>query len=132
MNNNEPIWSVTEVNAAVRELVENSLDAGASCVTVEIRDGGISYLRVTDNGKGMAREDVPLSILRHGKAQFPAFLAMGDALRCIEERLHIGVAVGIPDTGDDLLRILPPGGTKGQLQRGVIPFLIENHKVFLI
>ena len=38
--------------AAIKELVENSLDAGASAVTVEIRDGGISYFRVTDNGSG--------------------------------------------------------------------------------
>ena len=41
--------------AAIKELIENSLDAGATCVTVEIREGGIAYLRVTDNGRGMNR-----------------------------------------------------------------------------
>ena len=39
--------------SAIKEMIENSLDAGATCVTIEIRDGGISYLRVTDNGRGI-------------------------------------------------------------------------------
>lgn len=45
--------------AAIKELVENSLDAGASAVTVEIRDGGISYFRVTDNGSGHPQRGHP-------------------------------------------------------------------------
>ena len=45
--------------SVVKELVENALDAGADSVTVEIQRGGVSYIRVTDNGSGMFREDVP-------------------------------------------------------------------------
>ena len=47
--------------SAIKELVENSLDAGATCVTVEIRDGGIAYLRVTDNGRGIRARDVRMA-----------------------------------------------------------------------
>ena len=45
--------------SVIKELTENSIDAGASAITVEIRNGGISYMRVTDNGCGIMREDVP-------------------------------------------------------------------------
>ena len=51
--------------SAVKEMLENCADAGASAVTVEIKDGGTSFVRITDNGCGMAREDVPKAILRH-------------------------------------------------------------------
>ena len=43
--------------SVVKELLENAVDAGASKVTIEIRDGGMTFLRVTDNGCGMAAED---------------------------------------------------------------------------
>ena len=55
--------------SAIKELVENSLDAGSTCVTVEIRDGGISYLRVTDNGKGIPSRDVRLAFERHATSK---------------------------------------------------------------
>ena len=53
----------------VKELIENSIDAGATRITLEIKRGGITFIRVTDNGKGMAREDVPISILRHASSK---------------------------------------------------------------
>ena len=55
--------------AAIKELVENSLDAGASAVTVEIRDGGISYLRVTDNGSGIRQGDIRMAFERHATSK---------------------------------------------------------------
>ena len=55
--------------SAIKELVENSLDAGSTCITIEIRDGGISYLRVTDNGKGIPRRDVRLAFERHATSK---------------------------------------------------------------
>lgn len=53
----------------VKELVENSIDSGASSITVEIKHGGISYLRVTDNGCGIDFEDVPIAFLRHATSK---------------------------------------------------------------
>ena len=55
--------------SAVKEMLENCADAGASAVTVEIKDGGTSFVRITDNGCGMAREDVPKAILRHATSK---------------------------------------------------------------
>lgn len=53
----------------VKELVENSIDAGASSISIEIKGGGISYIRVADNGCGMTEEDVPVAFLRHSTSK---------------------------------------------------------------
>ncbi len=55
--------------SVVKELMENSFDAGAHMVTVEIRDGGATYIRVTDDGKGMAPEDAGVAFLRHATSK---------------------------------------------------------------
>ena len=55
--------------SVVKELLENAVDAGASKVTVEIRDGGMTFLRVTDNGCGMAPEDAKTAFLRHATSK---------------------------------------------------------------
>ena len=55
--------------SVVKELLENSVDAGASQVTLEIRDGGMTFLRVTDNGCGMSAEDARTAFLRHATSK---------------------------------------------------------------
>lgn len=55
--------------SVIKELVENSIDAGADHITVEIRRGGITMMRITDNGCGIAHEDVPLAFLRHATSK---------------------------------------------------------------
>ena len=53
----------------VKELVENAIDAGADSITVEIKDGGVSLIRVTDNGSGIASDDLPTAFLRHSTSK---------------------------------------------------------------
>ena len=50
---------VERPSAVVKELMDNSLDAGASAITIEIKEGGISMIRITDNGAGIAKEEIP-------------------------------------------------------------------------
>ncbi len=60
---------VERPSSVIKELVENSIDAGASVITVEIRRGGVTFMRVTDNGCGIAAGDVPTAFLRHATSK---------------------------------------------------------------
>ena len=60
---------VERPSSAVKEMLENSIDAGASAVTVEIKNGGIRYIRVTDNGCGIHREDVRTAFISHATSK---------------------------------------------------------------
>ena len=55
--------------SVVKELMENSIDAGATAITVEIKNGGISYIRITDNGKGIAPDDMEIAFERHATSK---------------------------------------------------------------
>lgn len=66
--------------SVIKELVENSIDAGAAAVTVEIKEGGISFMRIADNGCGIDRADVPGAFLRHSTSK----------IRSVDDLVHIG------------------------------------------
>ena len=70
---------IERLASIVKELVENSIDAKAASVTVEIQDGGISLIRVTDNGSGIEREDIRNAFLRHSTSK----------IRKVEDLAHI-------------------------------------------
>ena len=55
--------------SAIKEMIENSIDAGATNITVEIKNGGISYIRITDNGKGIAEDDLEIAFERHATSK---------------------------------------------------------------
>ena len=55
--------------SVIKEMVENSIDAGADKITVEIRNGGISYIKITDNGSGIAKDDLEIAFERHATSK---------------------------------------------------------------
>lgn len=98
---------VERPSSVIKELVENSIDAGASIVTVEIRRGGVTYMRVTDNGCGIDREDVATAFLRHAtskvhdKEDLDAILTLGfrgEALASISAVSHVDLITKTPDS----------------------------------
>ena len=60
---------VERPSSVLKELIENSIDAGATEIVAEIKHGGVSLIRVTDNGCGIAREDLPVSLKRHATSK---------------------------------------------------------------
>lgn len=56
-------------SSVVKELMENSMDSGASAITVEIKEGGLSFIRITDNGSGIAKDEVKQAFLRHATSK---------------------------------------------------------------
>ena len=67
-------------SSIVKELVENAIDAGANAVTVEIREGGTAFIRITDNGEGIEKEQVPTAFLRHATSK----------IRSVDDLLRVG------------------------------------------
>lgn len=106
--------------SAAKELVENAIDAGAHKVTVELRDGGMTFLRVTDDGCGMAAEDVETAFLRHATSKLHEAADLeaihtlgfrGEALAAISSVSRIDVLTKTADA---------PFGTSLHLEAGVV------------
>lgn len=70
---------VERPSSVVKELVENAIDAKATAITVEIKEGGISFIRITDNGCGIEKKQVPIAFLRHSTSK----------IRSVEDLLNI-------------------------------------------
>lgn len=124
--------------SVVKELVENAVDAGASQVTVEIREGGVGYIRITDNGSGIEKEDIPLAFLRHSTSKIRSAEDLtgvtslgfrGEALSSISA---VSMVELITKTRTELLgsRCCLEGGIKKSLEETGAPdgttFIIRN------
>ena len=117
--------------SVIKEMVENSIDAGATSVTIEIKNGGISYIRIQDNGKGITKDDVELAFERHATSKIRSSQDLenvqsmgfrGEALASIAaisdielitktENEEIGTKVNVK--GGDILGIEECGAAKG-------------------
>ena len=111
-------------SSVVKELLENAIDAQATAVTVEIRDGGISYIRVTDNGCGIPKEEVPLAFLRHSTSKIKSVEDLftvsslgfrGEALSSIASVAQVEL---ITKTSERRGKLLPAWRLHGKAGRG--------------
>lgn len=93
--------------SVVKELLENAIDAKATAITVEIREGGISFIRVTDNGCGISKEELPLAFLRHSTSKIRMVEDLftvsslgfrGEALSSIAAVAQVEVITKTPDS----------------------------------
>ena len=116
---------IEKPSSVIKELVENSIDSGATAVTVEVKGGGLSFLRVTDNGAGIKKDEVKLAFLRHATSKLVTVEDLlsisslgfrGEALASIAAVAQVEM---ITKTADDVtgLRYQIHGG-KGNIQRG--------------
>ena len=120
---------VDRPSSVIKELAENAVDAGATVITVEIRRGGVTFMRVTDNGCGIAPEDVPTAFLRHATSKvlleddlnsIATLGFRGEALASISAVAHVEMltrAAGA-ETG---VRYLCGGGEEVRLEETGLP-----------
>ena len=124
--------------SVVKELVENAIDAKATAITVEIRDGGISFIRVTDNGCGIAADEIELAFLRHSTSKIKSVEDLmsvsslgfrGEALASIASVAQVEL---ITKTANSLtgMRYVIEGGEKKSLEEIGAPdgttFVVRN------
>lgn len=108
--------------SVVKELLENAIDARATAVTIEIRDGGISLIRVTDNGCGIAKDELPLAFLRHSTSKIQSVEDLftvsslgfrGEALSSIAAVAQVEVITKTPDSLTGTRYRIEGGAEKG-------------------
>lgn len=113
--------------SVVKELLENSIDAGATAVTIEIRDGGISFIRVTDNGSGISPDEISLAFLRHSTSKIRSaedlFLISslgfrGEALSSIAAVSQVEVITRMPERLTGIRYQIEGGKEKGSEEIG--------------
>ncbi len=104
--------------SVVKELIENAIDAGARAISIEIRQGGVSLIRVSDNGSGMSREDAPLAVERFATSKIATAEDLnaigtlgfrGEALPSIASVSQLEILTRTHDPS-----ALPPSGVAGQ------------------
>ncbi|MEK9142978.1 MAG: DNA mismatch repair endonuclease MutL [Nitrospirota bacterium] len=109
--------------AVVKELLENSIDAGSRSITIDVKDGGLSLIRVTDDGEGMSREDAPCAFQRHATSKLRSDLDLwsirtmgfrGEALPSIAAVAHVRLitATQFAEAGTELEVV---GGAIGRI-----------------
>ena len=115
--------------AAVKELVENALDAGATAVTVDIREGGVAQIRVTDNGSGIDPRDVRMAFERHATSKLRTAQELsgvatlgfrGEALASIAAVSHVKLTTRTADA-ETGLQALNDGGTITEIRDAACP-----------
>ena len=120
---------VDRPSSIVKELVENAIDAGATSVSIEIKDGGISLIRITDNGSGIAKDQIAIAFLRHSTSKIndAADLAFIHTLGFRGEALSSIAAVSQTElctkTKDDLTGVIYKinGGVEESLSEAGLP-----------
>ena len=124
--------------AVVKELVENAIDAGSNAITVELKEGGISFIRITDNGSGINESDMPLVFLRHSTSKIRTARDLlsvtslgfrGEALSSIAAISQVELVTKTSDTFTGI-RYLIAGGEEKSLEHIGCPngttFIIRN------
>lgn len=124
--------------AVVKELVENAIDAGSNAITVELKEGGISFIRITDNGSGINEADMPLVFLRHSTSKIRTARDLlsvtslgfrGEALSSIAAISQVELVTKTSDTFTGI-RYLIAGGEEKSLEHIGCPngttFIIRN------
>ena len=129
---------VERPSSVVKELVENSIDAGATAVTVEIREGGISLIRITDNGGGIEKDQVPSAFWRHATSKITSLEDLltisslgfrGEALSSIAAVSQVELITKTPDALTGTRYIIEGGVEKEQEEIGApkgTTFLVRN------
>ena len=113
--------------SVIKELMENSIDAGATSVTVEIQNGGTTFMRVSDNGCGIGREDLPVALRRHAtskikdQSDLEAIITLGfrgEALAAISAVADVRILSKPPEQEFGAMLEAPCGGEVTVTERG--------------